>query len=36
MYPSMHRDSLFNVFGSIVIISESIQSLVFNQMCDAT
>ncbi len=30
----MHRDSLSNDSGSILIISESILSLVFNQMCD--
>ncbi len=31
---SMHRDSLSNDSGSILRISESILSLVFNQMCD--
>ncbi len=29
----MHRDSLSNDSGSILRISESILSLVFNQMC---
>jgi len=32
--PSMHRDSLSNGSGSILRISESILSLVFNQMCN--
>ncbi len=32
--PSMHRDSFSNDSGSILKISESILSLVFNQMCD--
>ncbi len=31
---SMHHDSLSNDSGSILRISESILSLVFNQMCD--
>ncbi len=30
----MHCDSLSNVSGSILRISELIMSLVFNQMCD--
>ncbi len=31
---SMHRDSLSNDSGSILRISESILSLIFNKMCD--
>ncbi len=32
--PSMHHDSLSSDSGSILRISESILSFVFNQMCD--